>query len=163
MNWVDVVILAIIFLSAIISLFRGFVREAISLATWVMAFWVAIGFSGKLEAKLVSMIDSPAARLTVAFAVLFLLTLIVGAMVNYLVGQLVRKTGISGTDKMLGILFGIARGIVLVTVLVLVGSIPKLWQERWWQESTLIVHFQDAAIKMRDLLPPNIAKNFVFE
>jgi membrane protein required for colicin V production len=163
MNWVDVAILIIISLSAIISLFRGFVREAVSLATWVMAFWVAIGFSDKLEPLLRGIIDSPTVRLTVAFASMFLITLIAGALVNYLIGQLVRKTGMSGTDKMLGILFGIGRGIVIVGVLVLLGGIPQLSQEVWWQESTFIVHFQEMAVWMRDFLPPEMAKNFVFK
>jgi len=163
MNWVDVAILIIISLSAIISLFRGFVREAVSLATWVMAFWVAIGFSDKLEPMLRGTIESPAVRLTVAFASMFLITLIVGALVNYLIGQLVRKTGMGGTDRMLGIIFGIGRGIVIVGVLVLLGGIPPLSQEVWWQESTFIVHFQEMAIWMRDFLPPEMAKNFVFK
>ncbi len=162
MNWVDVAILVIISLSAVISLFRGFVREAVSLAAWILAFWVAIGFSDKLEPMLRGSIDSSNIRLVVAFVVLFLITLIVGAMVNYLIGQLVRKTGMSGTDKMLGIIFGIGRGIALVGVLVLLAGIPQLSQESWWQESLLLGHFQEMAIWMRDFLPEDMAKNFVF-
>jgi len=162
MNWVDVVILVIIALSAVISLFRGFVREAVSLATWVLAFWVSIGFADKLEPKLTGLIDSPTARLTVAFAALFLITLIVGALVNYLIGQLVQKTGMGGTDRVLGILFGVGRGIALIAVLVLLGGLPQLSREVWWQESMLIVHFQELAIWMRDFLPADVAKNFVF-
>lgn len=162
MNWVDVAILIIISLSAVISLFRGFVREAVSLAAWVMAFWVAIGFSGKLEPLLRSTIDSPNVRLVVAFSILFLITLIAGAMVNYLIGQLVRKTGMGGTDRMLGVIFGIARGIVVIGVLVLLAGIPQLSQETWWQESMLLGHFQEMAIWMRDFLPPDMARNFVF-
>ena len=134
-----------------------------TLATWVMAFWVAIGFSDKLEPMLHGMIDSPNVRLVVAFAILFLLTLIAGAIVNYLISQLVHKTGMGGTDRMLGVIFGIGRGIVVVGVLVLLGGIPPLSQEIWWQESTLIGHFQEMAIWMRDFLPPDMARNFVFE
>ena len=162
MNWVDVAILIIISLSAVISLFRGFVREAVSLATWVLAFWVAIGFSDKLEPLLRNIIDSPNVRLVVAFSILFLITLIAGAMVNYLIGQLVRKTGMGGTDRMLGVIFGIARGIVVVGVLVLLAGIPQLSQETWWQQSMLLGHFEEMAIWMRDFLPPDMAKNFVF-
>ncbi len=163
MNWIDVAILIIISLSAVISLFRGFVREAVSLATWVLAFWVAISFSDKMAPLFESMIESPTIRLTVAFASLFLITLIAGALVNYLIGQLVQKTGMGGTDRMLGIIFGIGRGIVIVGVLVLLGGIPPLFEEVWWQESMLIKHFQDMAIWMRDFLPPDMAKNFVFK
>jgi len=162
MNWVDIAILIIISLSAVISLFRGFVREALSLATWILAFWVSIGFADKLDPMLDGMIASPTARLSVAFATLFLITLIVGALVNYLVGQLVQKTGMSGTDRVLGILFGIGRGVVLVAVLVLLGGLAQLSREVWWQESMLIVHFQEMAIWMRGFLPADVAKNFVF-
>lgn len=162
MNWLDIAILVIISLSAVISLFRGFVREALSLATWVLAFWVSIGFADKLDPMLDGMIASPTARLTVAFASLFLITLIVGALVNYLIGQLVQKTGMSGTDRVLGILFGIGRGVVLVAVLVLLGGLAQLSRESWWQESMLLVRFQDLAIWMRAFLPVDVAKNFVF-
>ncbi|NOY66568.1 MAG: CvpA family protein [Gammaproteobacteria bacterium] len=162
MNWVDVAILIIISLSAVISLFRGFVREALSLATWILAFWVSIGFADKLDPLLKGLIDSPTVRLTVAFATLFIITLIVGALVNYLIGQLVQKTGLSGTDRALGILFGIGRGVVLVAVLVLLGGLPQLSRETWWQESMLITHFQNMAVWMRDFLPADVASNFVF-
>jgi len=162
MNWVDVAILIIISLSAIISLFRGFVREAVSLASWILAFWVSISFSDKLVPMLEGLISSQTIRLTAAFAVLFLVTLLVGALINYIIGQLVQKTGMGGTDRVLGILFGIGRGLLLVAILVMLGGIPQLSHETWWQESMFIVHFQDMAIWMRDFLPPNMAKNFVF-
>lgn len=163
MNWLDITILVIIALSAGISLLRGFVKESISLATWILAFWIAISFSDRLERVLNGWITSPAARLAVAFAILFILTLIAGALVNYLVSQLVRKTGLSGTDRMLGVIFGIARGIVLVAVLTLMAGIPQLSKETWWKESTLIVYFQDMAIWMKGFLPPDVQKHFVFE
>ena len=163
MNWIDVAILAIISLSAVISLFRGFVREAISLAVWAAAFWVAITFSDKLIPMLSGLIDSPAIQLTVAFVILFLLVLIAGAMINYLISQLVKKTGLGGTDRMLGVIFGIGRGIIIVGILVLLGGLPPLYEEVWWQESTLIKHFQELAIWMRDFLPADMARNFKFD
>lgn len=163
MNWLDITILVIIALSAGISLLRGFVKEAISLATWILAFWISISFSDRLEGVLSSWISSPTARLSVAFASLFILTLIAGALVNYLVAQLVKKTGLSGTDRMLGVIFGIARGIVLVAVLTLLAGLPQLSREIWWKESTLIVHFQNMAVWMKGFLPPDVQKHFVFE
>ncbi|HEC29711.1 MAG TPA: CvpA family protein [Gammaproteobacteria bacterium] len=162
MNWVDVAILVIITLSAIISLFRGFVREAVSLASWILAFWVSISFSDRLVPMLEGLISSPTIRLTVAFSVLFLVTLLVGALINYIIGQLVQKTGMGGTDRVLGVLFGIGRGLLLVGILVMLGGIPQLSHESWWQESMFIARFQEMAIWIRDFLPPDVARNFVF-
>ena len=105
MNWVDFAILVIVLLSSVISLLRGFVREALSLANWVLAIWVSISFAYNLANLLKGSIDSPNVRVSVAFGILFLSTLIVGALVIYLVTQLVRKTGMSGTDRMLGVIF----------------------------------------------------------
>src|SRR5512139_436545 len=93
MNWVDYLILAIIALSVILSVWRGFTREALSLAGWIVAFWIAITFSDKLIAVLARHIHSPAARLFIAFALLFFSTLLLAALINYLAGQAIQKSG----------------------------------------------------------------------
>jgi membrane protein required for colicin V production len=108
--WIDVVILALIALSAILSLFRGFVREAVALATWLVALMVSMAFYEDLATILSQWISTPSAQKITAFAVLFVCVLLLGAIVNYLAGKLVDKTGLTGTDKMLGIVFGVARG-----------------------------------------------------
>ena len=108
--WIDVVILALIALSAILSLFRGFVREAVALVTWLVALWVAMAFYEDLAAILSQWISLPSAQRITAFAVLFICVLLLGAIVNFLASKLVNKTGLTGTDKLLGIVFGVARG-----------------------------------------------------
>jgi len=160
MAWLDVVILVIVLLSAVISLVRGFVREAFSLAIWVLAFWVAWSFFRDLEVPLRSLIDSPTARLGIAFGVLMVATLIVGGLINYLVIQLVERTGMSGTDRLIGMVFGTARGVVLVAVLVLLAGLTPLPTEAWWVESSLVGYFQELAYWLRELLPPEMADRF---
>lgn len=142
MNWADWTIVGILVLSALISIKRGFVKEALSLATWVAAVIVAMIFGERLAVLLIDHIATPSVRELVAFAVLFIATLLVGAMVSYLIGALVRITGLSGTDRLLGMLFGLARGFVIVMALLifLPGIIP-VDQDVWWQESKLIIHF----------------------
>ncbi len=157
MNWADIVILAIIAISALISLWRGFFKEALSLATWVAAIWVALAFSRELSALLVNWIDVPSARSAVAMAILFLLVLIIGGIVNYLIGQLVKKTGLQGTDRMLGTVFGAVRGALIVSVLVLAGGMTLLPQDPWWQASELMPHFEQLALWLADFLPSDIA------
>jgi membrane protein required for colicin V production len=160
MAWLDVVILGIVLLSAVISLARGFVREAFSLAIWVLAFWVAWSFFRDLEVPLRALIDSPTARLGIAFGALMIATLIVGGLINYLVSQLVERTGMSGTDRLVGMVFGTARGVLLVAALVLLAGLTPLPTEGWWTESSLVGYFEELAYWLRELLPPEMAERF---
>lgn len=160
MIWVDYAILTIVGVSALISLVRGFVREAISLATLLLAVWVASQFSSHVAELLVGKISVPSVRIGVAFGILFVVTLLAGGLVNYLAGMLVSKTGMSGTDRMLGLLFGILRGAAIVTLLVLVAGLTPLPKDPWWHQSQFLVHFQTLALWLRGLLPPDIANHF---
>jgi len=162
MNWVDYSILAIIGVSVLISLWRGFTKEALSLAGWVVAAWVALTFSDNLQLLLEPHISAPSIRLVVAFAILFVATLFLAGLVNYLAGQLIRKTGLSGTDRMIGVLFGVARGVLVVAVLVLVAGMTPMPQDPWWRDSQLLHYFQDIAIWIRQFLPDDIAQKIQF-
>lgn len=157
MTWADYVIVAIIGISMLISLFRGYVREMLSLIAWGAAFWVAFTFSHKVAVLLVEYVDLPSARLVLAFVALFLATLLVGGLVNFLAGELVDKTGLSGTDRMLGLLFGMLRGIAVVVIMVLLAGLTPVPADPWWRESQLLGHFQDLALWLRDYLPRDVA------
>ncbi|WP_341937000.1 CvpA family protein [Marinimicrobium sp. C2-29] len=142
MNWADWGILGILVVSSLISVKRGFVKEALSLATWVIAFVIAMLFGDRLAVVLTDLIPTPSIREMTAFVSLFAATLIVGAMVNYLIGELVRMTGLSGTDRLFGMIFGLARGLIVVmAALILLPSLVPLEQDQWWHESALIPHF----------------------
>jgi membrane protein required for colicin V production len=139
MNWADWVILAILVVSSLISLKRGFVREALSLVNWFIAFFIAMSFHAALAGLLQAYIGAPSLREMVAFASLFALTLIVGAMVNNLLVELVRMTGLGGTDKTFGMIFGLLRGFIIVmAILILVPPFVPIDQDGWWQQSMLI-------------------------
>jgi membrane protein required for colicin V production len=157
MTWVDYGILGITGLSVVISLVRGFVREALSLAAWVLAFWVSLTFTREVAEFLPASVNPPSVRLVVAFLVLFFATLLTAALVNFLAVQLVEKTGISGTDRLLGAAFGFARAVVIVAILVLLAGFTAVPQDPWWRESTLVPHFQHLAVWIRGFLPPDIA------
>ena len=160
--WIDVVILALIALSAILSLFRGFVREAVALATWLIALWVAMAFYEDLATILSQWISVPSAQKITAFALLFVCVLLLGAIVNYLAGRIVDKTGLTGTDKLLGIVFGVARGGVIVAILVLLAGLTPLPQDPWWQDSQFLGYFQELATWLRSYLPNEIAENISY-
>ena len=140
-TWVDWAIIAIVAISSLISLSRGFIKEALSLLTWIVAGVVAWLFGGALSQHLAGYIDTPSVRIIAACALLFVVTLMVGALINYLIGALVKATGLSGTDRLLGMVFGAARGGLLVVVLVGLVSLAPVQDDSWWRESQLMPHF----------------------
>lgn len=158
MVWVDYFIVALVILSALISLMRGFVKESISLLTWIMAFWVALTFVDSLDAMLANRIETPSVRVLVAFSTLFIITLILGAMVNHFVSLAVKKTGLSGTDRMIGVLFGTARGVVVVAALVLLGILTEVNRDPWWNDSAFIPLMEPIAAWMAGFLPEDMAQ-----
>ena len=162
MIWVDYAILAIIGISALISVLRGFVREALSLIGWIIAFWVALTFTQPVADLLVDRITVPSVRLAAAFFALFMGCLLVVGIVNFLAGKLIESTGLSGTDRMLGVVFGVARGAVVVCILVLLAGLTAVPQDPWWQQSVLMKHFERAAIEIRGLLPADVATQIKF-
>ena len=139
MNLADGIILFVIAVSALLSVRRGFTREAFSLLTWVAAFIIARLFSPAFDILLQDQIETPSLRMAVAFGSLFFLTLVVGAMISHLLGELIRATGLTGTDRLLGMVFGALRGVVLMIVLVALGRHLFL-EDAWWQQSTLVPH-----------------------
>ncbi|MBI3344132.1 MAG: CvpA family protein [Gammaproteobacteria bacterium] len=163
MTWVDYAIIGIIALSALIGLLRGFVREALSLTAWVVAIWVAVEFSGRLAPVLTQYIPVPSLRLIAAFAALFLGILILIGIINFLIVRLLAKTGLGGTDQMLGVVFGIARGVVVIAILVLLAGATPFPKDPWWRQSMLIFYFEDLAMVARNLLPADIASHFAYQ
>jgi membrane protein required for colicin V production len=162
MAWLDFVIIGIISLSAVISLIRGFVREAFSLAVWFLAFWVSWSFFRDLAVQLEPWIDTPSVRLGVAFTILMVVTLVIGGLVNYLIIQLVERTGLSGSDRLIGMIFGIARGVLLVSALVLLAGLTPFPGDPWWQNSHLVPYFEELAVWLMELLPEDIAQRFQY-
>ncbi|PCK89930.1 colicin V production CvpA [Pseudomonas viridiflava] len=149
---VDWAILGIVAISALISLKRGFVKEALSLTTWIIAGVVAWMFGAGLSQYLVNYIETPSARVIASCTILFVATLLVGAMVNFLIGELIRVTGLSGTDRFLGMVFGAARGGLLIVVAVGLLSLGPVQQDQWWQQSRLVPQFLMVADWSKNLI-----------
>lgn len=154
--WVDIVIPGIIVISALFSLMRGFVREALSLVGWLAAFWIALTFSGDLAELFLTGISVPSLRVVVAFTILFVITLVVMAIINNLAGKLIKKSGLTGTDRMIGMIFGITRGALIVSVLVLLAGLTTMTQDPWWKDSVLIDVFHEFAIWLQQIVAPDI-------
>ncbi len=140
-NWADWAIIAIIAISSLISLKRGFVREALSLAIWIVAGLVAWMFGGAFSRYLADYISTPSMQVIAACALLFVLTLLLGSLASFLLGELVRVSGLAGTDRVLGMVFGAARGCLLVVLVVGLASLAPVQNDSWWQASRLVPPF----------------------
>ncbi len=138
LNWADWTLIVIITLSSLMSLKRGFIKEALSLATWVVAFVVARTFHPNVQTLLVESVSEPIIRVIAAFCILFIGTLLVGAGINFVVGALIRLTGLTPVDRMLGVAFGLARGLILSVVMVAVLRLTPMSQSDWWLNSVMI-------------------------
>ncbi len=160
MMWADIAIVATIAVSAVVSLWRGFLREVLSLAAWIAAFWVAFAFAGAAAKWFDGVVGVQSGRLLLGFLTLFVGTLLVAGVINLVIARLVAKTGLSGTDRMLGLLFGVGRGVVVVAVLVLAAGLVHLPQAPWWQDSFLLPPFERFAVWLVGLLPQDLAANF---
>lgn len=137
MNGADIVLSGIIALSAVIGLMRGLVRELLSLVVWVLAFVVALAYAPSLAPSLSGVASEPAVRHVVAVVVLFVAALVVGGFAQWLLHKLIETTGLSGTDRLLGLVFGALRGVV-VCVVALVALKPFARDYVWWQSSALV-------------------------
>lgn len=160
---IDTTILVIFLISAVISFVRGFVREVFSLLAWIISIWVAITFTPHGAMLLVSHVETEVLRIGIAFVTLFVSTLFLLTMVNHLLSQFVKKTGLSGTDRMVGLIFGVARGGLVVSILVLLAGMTTFPQEVWWTESMLLSHFEQIAGILKSKLPTEVAANIVYD
>lgn len=155
-TWIDYVIVGVILFSTLISLLRGFIAEAISLVTWIIAAIVAFKFAHALTDRFAGFIHNPSIRFFVIFVGLFLLVLIIGSIVNHLLAMAVRSTGLSGTNRILGMIFGFARGILLVAIFILFAGMTSVVREPWWQSSYLIPYFHGIVAWLQQFIPNHV-------
>lgn len=158
MNWFDYSIIAVLVLSVLVGIWRGFVGEVLALACWVLAFWVAWMFGPPLAEQFSSSISVPSVRVMLAYAVCFIAVLIAGAIVSFLLRKLVTGSGLSGTDRLLGMLFGLVRGAALVVLVVLMMKFTPVVRDEWWRSSRLLPTFENGARWVTSRLPENIAR-----
>jgi len=174
MSWLDVGIVGIIALSALISVFRGFVREFIALLSWIVALWLAFSFAEVLAPLLPASIDEADLalgetrvtvrnlRVGIAFTLIVVLSLIVGAILNHVIGRYLMRGSLNLADRGLGLIFGVVRGVIIVVLLVLVAGLTRFPGTHWWEESALVGHFEVVAFRVIEHLPEKYADYFSF-
>jgi membrane protein required for colicin V production len=139
---VDYMIMIVLIVSALISLVRGFIKESLSLLIWFFSFVISNRFYMDLAVYLTSIQDE-SLRQGTAIILLFVSVLMIGALINYIMGRLVVSTGLTGTDRVLGLCFGALRGtLVIAAILFFIDIFTPASQSSWWLESKLIPEFQ---------------------
>lgn len=156
MIWVDYAISLVILVSAVIGLFRGFIKEAFALFAWIVAIGVGLQYSRDFAVLLQNIISYPSARIATAFTILFFMTLILGGIISFILQHLIEKTGLTGTDRLLGMQFGIIRGAVLVSLMVMLAGVTPLPEDSWWKQSVLIPPFQALAVWLKEHIPSEL-------
>ena len=141
MHWVDIAIISIIVLSMITGLFRGFVKELIALAVWILAFWLAFHYASMLDTWVNPYIHDNTVKIIVEFIIIFFATLIVGAIVNASISFIMRRSGLSGTDRVLGMGFGFVRGLFLIAIIMVGFRISNMPYSEYSKDSLLYAKF----------------------
>ena len=157
-NWIDWIILGVLAFSTLVSFSRGFIREAISLATWILATWVAYKYGHLVGGILLAKIELEQARTLIGAAILFFTALILGASISYSMTSMIRLSGLSIVDRTLGMAFGLIRGGLLICVLMIATKITHQDEKNWWKESQLIPLFNGVTALLEGFLPDEIEK-----
>ena len=158
MIWIDYVIIGLITIGLIKGMLRGFSLEIYSLLLWILATGVGLilsrGFSVFLEAS----ISDTVPKIAASFALLFLITLIVGVVIRMILGESIKKDNLTFLDYLGGMIFGIVHGMLLVVILVMLAGLTALPDDLWWKDSKLLPPYQTGAIWLRDHIPSGLAE-----
>jgi membrane protein required for colicin V production len=159
MNLADYLVIAAVVVSAIIGGVRGFLREAIALVTLVLALFLAWHFADVLEPHLGGLLSKPPTSTWAARTIIFVLVILLGMVVAWMLGYFVRLSLFSGTDRFLGFVFGLFRGIVLLGVFCILGQLLRLDSETWWKKSRLIPYGEGVANGLRAIVGEQMLKH----
>lgn len=157
MTWLDYAVLGVLALSVVWGIWRGLVREVISLAGWVIAFLAANLFAAPLAAALPESIPREELRVLIAFAAIFVVTLTVTTLAAVLLSKMLKAVGLGGLDRTLGGLFGLARGVLIALAFALLAGLTSLPQHALWKQSATGPILGRAAIQLKPWLPPAFA------
>lgn len=156
--WVDITITAIVVLSGLISLFRGFIKEALSLAIWAAAVFLAVHYAAPFSANFIHIAHNAEINYAVAFVIILVVCLLVGVLINATVSSLVKGTGVGAIDRVLGVLFGILRGYLLVVIALMLLSLTQLPKSAVWQESGLIPQLMPSVDWLKKNMPDQVSQ-----
>jgi len=156
MNWFDLAIIGIIAISIIVSFFRGLLREMVSLIAWVAAVLLALKFGQYLGEDIAKHFSSPMVRYLIGFFVIFIAVLVVGFIVNVIIKYLIDKVGAGFFDRIFGVVFGAARGLLFVAVVLMFLGVSPMRDATWLQDSQIAPMFEPLVSWLDSFLPKQL-------
>jgi membrane protein required for colicin V production len=159
----DYAVLVILGLSVLAGLFRGAVREVMSITSWTCAFLISLHFAPTLSALLPSAVSHPWLRLFLAFVALLVASLVLFSLLTMAVSQVISKAGLTAWDRVLGVLFGMARALVILVALVLAAGMTPLPHEAAWRNAVFSPPLEALAKNVRVFLPAGLASRIQFD
>ncbi|RLA06838.1 MAG: CvpA family protein [Gammaproteobacteria bacterium] len=159
---IDLVIIAILVISSLISLSRGFIKEALSLASWIIAGWIAFNFSSNFATLLEGVIAINSVRIAVAAVILFIITVVIGSVLVFIITAMVDKSGLTSTDRSIGMAFGLIRGVLIVVGLIYIANLTPVPEDEWYKQSLLVPHFNTLASHLSVFIPEEVKKYMSF-
>lgn len=157
-EWIDLLIIGVIALSALTGLFRGVVKEIIALIIWILAVWIAYQYSPRFSSLLKNYIHDPTAQTVVVFILIVLVVLILGAIINGIIGFVLKKSGLGVIDKILGMVFGFVRGVFIVSVVLATVKMTSLPYEQYVKKSSMCAAVDPAVKWVSQYIPALIAR-----
>ena len=157
----DYLVLLIVATSLLLGMWRGVVGELIALVAWVLAFFAAKWWGTPL-AHWFTAISDPTLRIVAGWVAVFMATLVIMALLRLTVRSLIKALGMTLSDRLLGLLFGVARGLAIVLLLVAVGGMTALPKEKWWSEAYFAAPLETAVLASKPWLPSDVAKRIRF-
>src|SRR5262245_33877920 len=162
MTGFDYAVLIVMGLSVLVSVVRGALREVVSLASWVASGYVAVRLAPSVAGLFPSVVTSPEVRVAAAFIVVLVICLLVFSMMTLLLTKLIAKAGLNGTDRTLGAVFGVVRGVVILVLLVLLAGLTPLPREPVWRNAMFSPPLEALALYARGYLPQRFAEHIRF-
>ncbi|MCF1184781.1 CvpA family protein [Marichromatium gracile] len=160
MTGIDLALLGLILFSALIGLARGLIRESFSLGAWVIALLFAWTQHRAFAAAFADWVAPPALALALAFALLLVVVLLPGAVLGAILGRLTERVGLAPPDRLLGLVFGTLRGVLIVAFAVFLAALTPLPESAWWQDSALIGGLEGIAERILERLPASLGARF---
>ncbi len=157
----DYLVLLIVATSLLLGMWRGVVGEIIALAAWVLALLAAKWWGTALSQWLVGIAD-PTLRTVAGWTLVFVAVLVAMALLRLALRGLIKALGMSLSDRLLGVIFGVARGLVIVLILVALGGMTALPKEKWWSEAYFAAPLETAVLASKPWLPSDVAKRIRF-
>ena len=153
MALLDIAIIGLILISVLVGFIRGFTKELMSIVAWVVSIYLAFNFYEPAAKYFSQFVNQEILSNVIGGGAIFVVSLFLFSLIGYLISKAVSASGIKGTDRVLGGVLGVARGVLIIGFLIVVASVFNVQNREIWQESQLIDHFEPVATIINSVLP----------